>query len=175
MAPTMTRKQASALGVTAMRKHWNRTFEERFWKRVKVGQSDECWPWLGGCNWGGYGKVRRGAKLLTAHRVAFELTNGAIPKGLCALHKCDQRNCCNPSHVFIGTYKDNNRDRAQKGRSRPRRGEDNGRAILTAKDVIKIRAVWDNGGITIAQLARKYSVAWEHMKRIVNRKLWKHI
>lgn len=87
----------------------------RFWS--KVDKSGECWMWLGskvGMNYGQFylqGRTRR------AHRVAWEIAIGPIPDGLCILHICDNPSCVNPRHMRLGTYADNNKDAAQKGRS----------------------------------------------------------
>jgi hypothetical protein len=75
-----------------------------------------CWIWIGHDNPGGYGAVRVGRKMLKAHRVAWMVHRGPIPKGMCVLHKCDVRPCINPDHLFLGTYADNSRDMIAKGR-----------------------------------------------------------
>jgi hypothetical protein len=53
-----------------------------------------------------------------AHRVSYELANGPIPAGLCVLHHCDNRPCIRPSHLFLGTRRDNALDKTLKGRVR---------------------------------------------------------
>lgn len=71
----------------------------RFWANVEVGRSDECWPWKGSMIWSGYGKAWFRGKTVSAHRVAFELAKGPIPKGLTIDHLCSNRPCCNPSDL----------------------------------------------------------------------------
>ncbi len=97
------------------------SIRDTFWPRVKIGSTDECWPWTGyidRCT--GYGLVATAEinpkRPTTTHRVAFYLTYGPIPKGVCVLHKCDNRPCCNPNHLFDGTKKDNTQDMIKKGR-----------------------------------------------------------
>lgn len=95
--------------------------EERFWSKVATKGPDDCWEWGAGIGANGYGKFRLSdpRREAGAHRMAWALAKGAeVPEGLCVLHKCDNPPCCNPAHLFLGTKGDNNRDRAEKGRTR---------------------------------------------------------
>lgn len=90
---------------------------ERFWSKVSKGGSDECWMWAASCGTNGYGQFSMpGDRIVKSHRIAWILTHGEIEDGMCVLHKCDNPPCCNPSHLFLGTVADNNRDMRQKGR-----------------------------------------------------------
>ena len=53
-----------------------------------------------------------------AHRVAWMLAHGPIPRGMNVLHRCDVPRCVNPDHLFLGTQHDNVRDMIAKGRAR---------------------------------------------------------
>lgn len=93
------------------------TTEERFWSKVdRSGGPDSCWPWLAGRMRAGYGNFWMDGHEKLAHRVAWELTNGPIPIGLCVLHRCDNAPCQNPIHLWLGTKADNSRDMVSKGR-----------------------------------------------------------
>lgn len=96
-----------------------KSLEERLWSRVdRSGGPDACWPWAG-ANWKGHGRIKPPGGVgspLKPHRVAWELTHGPIPNGLCICHRCDNPPCCNPSHMFLGSHQDNWDDMNNKGR-----------------------------------------------------------
>ncbi len=93
----------------------------RFWSRVS--KTEGCWLWQGFVHPDGYGMfvLRRGesdgqsSRAKRAHRFAWTAENGPIAPGLLVCHKCDVPLCVNPSHLFLGTDKDNCRDRDAKG------------------------------------------------------------
>lgn len=90
-----------------------KNFEEYFWSLVD--KSGECWIWAGGTSSDGYGRISRNGVRQGAHRIAYELVNGPIKDGLFACHHCDIKKCVRPSHIFLGTQKDNMQDWTRKG------------------------------------------------------------
>lgn len=94
-----------------------RQTKEGFYKRY-VELDNGCWNFTGAIGRGGYGLASYHGKIHHAHRLSWILTNGEIPNGLLACHKCDNRLCINPAHLFLGTNLDNTIDMMNKGRHR---------------------------------------------------------
>ena len=94
------------------------TLAERFWYRVikpSGGSEDWCWGWRGSLS-NGYGHLTSDKKQVVASRVSWVLHFGEIPTGLFVCHKCDNRECTNARHLFLGSPGDNCKDKMQKGR-----------------------------------------------------------
>lgn len=150
-----------------------------FWAKVGNFAGDGCWPYLGKLkNRRGYGIVsmEHGGKRY-AHRLAWALTHGHLQGGACVLHKCDNPECVNPGHLFLGTIRDNNKDMKRKGRARGPylKGERCPTSKLTDAQVREIKRRLIAGGETLAQIARSYGVVPQTIGWISIGKRWTHI
>lgn len=125
----------------------------------------------------GYIRIRRGPKRHHLHRLSYESFMGAIPFDLCVLHKCDNKICINPEHLFCGTQTDNHKDMHSKGRAKGmfKKGSQHPNSKLTEEDVIRIRHYYRTGKYNQVQLASIYSTNDSSISMIINGKQWKHV
>lgn len=146
---------------------------ENFWSKV-TKLPNGCWEWGGTCNSTGYGLVAWHGKVYVSHRVAAYLSglvsSMSAPKNsrelTHVLHKCDNRKCCNPSHLFLGSYKDNQLDAYKKGRRSQPKGEHHANAKLTNIEAETIRGRYDKGE-TQMSLAKEFNVSQRAISLIV--------
>lgn len=140
-------------------------------RRFLASQRDvsRCWLWQGSINKSGYGLTKVGRKTAVAHRVAHWLAHGPIKSNQVICHRCDQPICCNPSHLFAGTQKDNIADCIAKGRFVY--GERNGQAKLTDIQVRAIRASL----IGQVATAKAFGVSQALVSGIQRREKWRHV
>lgn len=131
-----------------------------------------CYLWHGVVNSDGYPLISSNGRMVLAHRAVYEIHYGVPPGAMMVCHKCDNTYCVNPSHLFLGTALDNNRDRSRKGRSARLIGENHPGVVLTDAQVISIRAEYRRGSHehSTTALARKYGVAQGTIWNIVNKK-----
>lgn len=152
---------------------------DAFWKKVKKGADNECWMWLGatcGSN-SKYGHALFGGTLKKAHRIAYEITFGEIPKGMLACHKCDNSLCVNPNHIFIGTYRDNILDMIKKGRQvkATMRGEESPRCKITEAQVIKAKFLRRTQGLMYKEIAKATGISRTNVSSILEGRSWRHV
>lgn len=177
--PGLTEKQAS-----------------KFWSRVD--KQDGCWEWQGYIRKNGYGAFNPvgSTSPILSHRLAYMLSIGPIPDGLVICHHCDNRRCCRPDHLFVGTRAENNHDMQRKGRcasgdnnglrrhpernpmflypekAAMMRGENNGNSKLSWPQVEAIRKQFSEGRTKIA-IAREFSVSHRTVRSIIGGETWK--
>lgn len=128
-----------------------------------------CLEYQGRLNTYGYSVVTWKRRPMAGHRIVYEFHHGQIAAGKIVCHRCDNRRCINPEHLFLGTPADNAADRDNKGRQA--RGDTSGRARLSATDILEIR----QSNQPDAALAGRYGVGSQHIYKIKSRRVWKHI
>jgi len=126
---------------------------------------------------------------MTAHKFSYSYFYGDVPAGMAVCHKCDNKQCVNPNHLFLGTQNDNMQDMKMKGRSAKgnkssthlhpeivKRGEAHSEAKTNNAQVLEIRRLFDAGIIrNYCELARKFNMSETNARSIVKRHTWKHI
>lgn len=154
------------------------TLVERLEKKLKP--SGTCLLWTGNVDGGGYGVITHKGTIYKTHRLAWsEHYKQPIPLGMYVCHTCDNKRCCNPEHLFIGTPRDNALDMVAKGRhglqngKGVRTGEANPSAVLTAEAVEAIR-VLHNLSWSKEKLARAFSISASQIRNITSKKHWKN-
>jgi hypothetical protein len=153
-----------------------RVTPDTFWALVE--KTDACWPWRGRRYKGGYGlfcaRPLLGYSVYNAHRVAYILTFGPIPRNRDVCHTCDTPACCRPDHLFLGSNADNVADKMRKRRHRGPRGERNPFTKLTGEAV---RAIWCavHAGVSIQTLTAQHGVGLQAIRNIVNGYTWSHV
>lgn len=148
------------------------SFETRFWE--KVIKTEGCWKWVA-TKHKGYGMIRPGglAPKIAASRASWLIHFGEIPFDMHVLHKCDNPECTNPEHLFLGTHRDNMLDKETKGRARPDGWLDKTKVAALKRRRLgpikeaEVRNLYTLGA-SVRGLARMFSVDRNVIKRIVS-------
>jgi hypothetical protein len=177
---------------------------ETFWALVQRGADNVCWPYTGPRTPRGYGAITYRKKSWRAHRLAWTLTHGPIPKGQVVCHKCDNPPCCNPKCLFLGSNGDNTRDAQRKGRLAsgdrhptkvhgtahlPRgadhhsktqpacvaRGERNGGAKISEATALAILKRRAETGLSAAKLAKEFLCGVGTVKHLLKGATWTYL
>lgn len=148
----------------------------------------KCWIAKGHRMKSGYVIVYKGGERFYAHRLSYKMSFGEIPKGIYVCHKCDNPPCYRPSHLFLGTQKDNLQDMVKKGRAafgdrngarthpdKHIKGEKHVNAKLNLNDVVNIRKYYSEKKFNIYELAKKYKVSAATISLTINKKRYANI
>jgi len=137
------------------------------WKKIDIKSDNDCWEWVGYVENCGYGRMCFDYRNHLVHRVVYELIYGPIPEGMLICHHCDNKKCCNPKHLFLGTQGDNMRDMWKKYR------EGNGLRKLTTNHVVEIRKLYLTGKYYQWELGEMFGVDQSNICDIINNKIWR--
>lgn len=149
-----------------------KTFDEKFWEKANICESDECWEWTAARNKKGYGNFYMSvgnskSMHVLAHRVAYMLANDVqIPEGMLVCHTCDNPPCVNPKHLFLGTDTDNMQDMMKKGRSAVQRGF-KAHLKLDKEKITEIRKLRSDG-VMVKDIASMFGIDLSWVSKIVN-------
>jgi hypothetical protein len=151
---------------------------DRFYNKLPDTLNEyHCWEWKGAIDRHGYGAFSIGKRVVKAHRVSYEIFYAEPLNNLHCLHKCDNRKCVNPHHLFAGSHLDNMIDKVQKNRcySGDQKGGNNGASKITDDQAKEIRKLYNLGKYTKTKLAKMYNVHRTNIYYIVTNKTFKHL
>jgi hypothetical protein len=155
----------------------SKTLNERYLSKVIIPRDlNSCWGWKGSKSKFGYGRILLGDKktIAAASRASWIIHFGDIPSNLEVCHSCDNPECSNPRHLFLGTHAQNMRDMARKRRGSSAQGEKNHNSRLTAKKVLSIFEGLKNG-IQMKILAQEYGVSAPAIRDIYRGISWRQV
>ena len=152
----------------------------RFWSKVNrngpvqqhVTHLGPCWEWMGNPTGTGYGNFWRDGRNVGAHRYSIELATGVDPGEAFVCHRCDNRLCVRPDHLFLGTPTDNIADRDAKHRQA--RGEKVGTSRLNEQLVHRVFALRAEG-MSQPQIAREVGIANQTVSYVLSGAYWSHV
>lgn len=143
--------------------------KSRFWAKVAIAAPDECWRWTastGNSNYGHFWIEKDGRRqCINSHRLAWVLTYGEIENGYYVLHRCNNKRCCNPRHLFIGTPAENTADAMRDGLSGVKLRADDIRAILAERHAGRLRV----------EIAARHGVRETYVSEILVGRVWHQV
>ena len=144
----------------------NVSLRDRLESRSIPEPNSGCFLWMAALGTNGYGYMQWDGRIQSAHRLAWISQHGQISDLLHVCHRCDNRVCVNPGHLFLGTNADNSSDRIKKGRSA--RGEKHGGAKLSLQDILLIRS----DPRKQKEIAAEYGIVPSAVSNIKSRRVW---
>jgi excisionase family DNA binding protein len=132
---------------------------------LKIEKTLTCWNWIGAKSSSGYGSFRYQGKWMRANRVSYIIHKGDIPEGMLVCHSCDNPECVNPTHLFLGTPQDNMNDMKRKGRSKSLKGEESPGCKLTndqIKNIIELR----KNKVSAKEIAKIFNISSSYVYEI---------
>lgn len=138
-------------------------------------QNGDCMEWPHHRDSDGYGIVSICGQRFRVARLSWEIAHGSpVPPGMLVCHHCDNPPCFSPAHLFLGDHSANAKDAFRKGRLvvPVHAGESHPMARLTAAQVREIRALFDSGGISKSEIARRFKISWTNADEIIRRRRW---
>lgn len=152
-------------------------YKRYIYENCTIDPVTQCWNWnLNSAR--GYGRCTYKGRSRAVHRVSYTEFVGTIPSGneyhgICVCHRCDNRACCNPDHLFLGTHKENMADMT--GKNRQARGAYQGASKLTEDQVREIRTKYVPRKYSLRMLADEYGVSTQNIWLIVKGNFWRHV
>lgn len=162
-------RECSSMAWTKLADERRITIEEAFWRKAKKGDPNDCWEWSGLHDQQGYPVLPYNKNTQRACRVAAKISCGEIKKDEHACHRCGNKRCCNPSHIYAGSPKQNNSDKLIHG-TQPM-GESSYQSKLRDEQIREIRASKE----TNSKLGIKYGVSSSNISMIRTRRTWRHV
>jgi hypothetical protein len=142
----------------------------RFWAKVNfdgpivAAELGPCWVWTGSVD----------KDYFKTHRISFSLENGPVADGVLTCHKCDNRPCVRPSHLFAGDALANALDMRVKGRGVDNSGERHGLSKLSGSDVLQIKRLL-GFGLPNVEIANAYGIDRSYVSHIKSGRAWSHL
>lgn len=160
-------QSCSGMAATIMNAATRPTIRQKF--ESGFIRNDDCWEWNGTIDGYGYGVLDHNKRRYRAHVLALEYDGRPVPKGMVACHHCDNPGCVRPSHLYVGTQRDNVRDAVS--RDRIAHGTRNSNAKLTPDQVLEMRKL----DLPFAEVGRRYGVSRPTAARAIKGETWRRV